>query len=798
MKKQNQLLIWAKRILVFCFAIIIIVVGSFCFLQYRSLAPIKGKLAIDGLRSPVEVIRDQWGVPHIKGKNTDDTMIALGYVMASERWFQMEIHRRVARGELAEIIGKKALPVDKLYRTLNFVEHFNKVIAKHPHSEQMKREAEAFYHGVNAYIQNNPRPIEFYLLNIPVREFTLEDAYAFIGYMSYSFGIGLRQDSFLSTLKDNATNDLFEDLRSEPSSLLQKITSNFPVEIKGVEYVHQFLLNGFAPFEGSNGWLIGKSKTLNKRAILANDPHISYSKPNLWMEIHMVVDSENPLEQKEDYGFYLPLIPFPVLYHSHQKAWGLTMSLTDDMDVYRIKRMSDSTYELDGKEEKFLESEVEIKVKGENPYIFTRRVSFFGPLLNEVYDLEKKPELRDLALHWSLYRPHNDPIRSFYQMRVAKTMNEFKAAVATGVAPGLNVLYADNEDNIAWWMFGEVLQKPHGLKSDRIIEGSKTSDVASVAYPFSSLPFSENPESGFIVSANHRPLNFFSNQRGDFQPDDRYKTILALLEKKSDWTVEATEELQHLPVNLKSQATLKYLLTFLSEQEKNQLSNDFLTELESWSGLSEHELRAPMIYYAWLRSLSMMSLDKLNPEEKNTYSQFPAEWFRLERLLKKLNPETHDHQQLVQKSFIDALNYLKKEIGSDQNKWQWGRLHTLELVHPLGMVKPLNFIFNSGPHSIDGAYMEINNMKWGQFDEGFKVKAGPSVRRIIDFHQVEKARAVLPLGISGNDFSPYSKDQLPLFLKGDFRQMNLGKEIFENTEANEAVQKLQLIPSSYR
>lgn len=794
MRKQNQLFVWIKRLLALVLGFILIMVGAYFFLQLRSLAPLEGELALEGLRSPVEVIRDQWGVPHIKGKNTEDTMMALGYVMASERWFQMEIHRRVSRGELAEIIGKKALPVDKLYRTLNFVEHFKKVIAAHPHSDQMKREAEAFYHGVNSYIQHHPRPIEFFILGIPVREFTLDDAYAFIGYMSYSFGIGLRQDAFLSTLKDNATNDLFEDLRSEPSSLFQKVSEYLPTNLKGVEYVHQFLLNGFAPFEGSNGWLIGKNKTLNKRAILANDPHISFSKPNLWMEAHLVVESENPQEVREDYGFYLPLIPFPVLYHSQDKAWGLTMSLTDDMDVYRLKKLSDSSYELDGKEEKFSESLVEIKVKGEKPYVFNRQVSYFGPVLNEVYDLEKKPELKDLALHWSLYRPHNDPIASFYQMRQAKTMQEFKAAVASGVAPGLNVLYADKDDNIAWWMFGEVLKKPHGLMTDRVLEGNKTSLLPTEAYPFSSLPFSENPESGFIVSANHRPENFFSNQRGDFQPDDRYRSILALLEKKSDWTVEATEELQHLPLNLKSQSTLNYLMSFLSDNEKNLLSKDLLTELQAWSGLSDYELRAPLIYYAWLRSLSMMSLDKLTIEEKNIYSQFPAEWFRLERLLKKLQLDSEEHRQLVQKSFQEAITYLQKEIGSEEKAWTWGRLHTLEFVHPLGMVKPLNYLFNSGPYPVDGGYMEINNMKWGQFDEGFKVKAGPSVRRIIDFHQVEKARAILPLGISGHDFSPHSKDQLPLFLRGDFRQMNLGKEIFENTEANKVVKKLLLKP----
>ena len=766
----------------------IALISTFCLVVFIYLELSKPSLhdsvSFKGIEKVVEIHRDQWGIAHIKGQKKSDVIKALGFLMASERWFQMEVHRRVARGELSEVFGEKALKVDKLYRTLDFVGHFRKVRETHPIPKELENEISWFYQGVNEYIATHPRPIEFWLTGMPVRPFSIDDAYAFIGYMSYSFGIGLRQDSFLSLMKDKLEKDFFEGLRSEPDSLFQKVSV--------VEDLHHYLIKAFSPFEGSNGWLISGKKSKSGKPILANDPHITFSKPNLWMEAHLMVEDEKGEVLKNDYGHYLPLIALPVLYHSPEKAWGLTMSLTDDMDLYKLKPINgDQAYELDGKEEAFETREESIAVKGGGNVVIKIRKSIFGPLLDHVLD-QTEEKFKDVALHWSVFKLHNDPLTSLYKMRESKDMQEFKASVATGVAPGLNILYADNKDNIGWWLFGEVEIKPNGIKTDEILQGIKRSELPSKTIAFKDLPFAENPESGFIVSANSRPMNYPTKIRGEFQPSERYDTILQLLQQKDQWSVEEIEELQTLNVNINSQSRLKFLLSFLSPNELAFLDQQFQQELKNWDGISDSEDRVPTLYYTWLKNLSMNSLTGFSDNEKNVYSQFPAEWFRMARMIKSLSVENARDQQLVISSFTQSLEELNKLLGHDENKWQWGRLHTLEFVHPLGMVFPLNYIFNEGPHAVSGAFNEINNMKWGQFNEGFLVKAGPSVRRIIDFGSIENTRAVLPLGVSGHALSPFRKNQLSLFLKGQYREVLMNKSAFQ---ANSKF-KLELVPAN--
>lgn len=746
---------------------------------------IKGKVSFKGLDKAVTIVRDQWGIPHIKGQSKKDVIHALGFMMASERWFQMEIHRRVARGELAEIFGEKALKVDKLYRTLNFVEHFKNVRKIHPIPLELEQELNWFYNGINEYIATHPRPLEFWLTGMPVRPFSIDDGYAFIGYMSYSFGIGLRQDSFLSLMQDKLEKSFYEELKSEPQNIFQKVSQ--------VEELHHFLIKAFSPIEGSNGWLIGPTRSTSGKAILANDPHITFSKPNLWMEAHLVVEEKKDGKSvilKNDYGYFLPLIALPVLYHSQDKAWGLTMSLTDDMDLYKLKtNASKSSYFLDQQPVPFEQSVATIAVKGKKAFIMPIKKSVFGPILDNVLDQSEK-RFTDVALHWSVFKLHNDPLTSLYKMRESKNMQEFKQAVSTGVAPGLNILYADQKGNIGWWLFGEVEIKPQGTKTDEILVGESIKDLPSKTIPFQELPHSENPKDGIIVSANSRPSDFPKNMRGEFQPSERYDTILHLLNQKTSWSVDELEELQTLNVNINSQSRLQFLMSFLSDKERYFLGEKLLTELTNWDGISDAEDRSPLVYYTWIKHLSMNSLKGFSEDEKNTYSQFPAEWYRFSRLLKNLQLENSLDRELVVSSFNEALKELTQKLGIDKEKWLWGKLHTLEFTHPLGMVFPLNYLFNEGPHPVSGAFNEINNMKWGQFNEGFVVKAGPSVRRIIDFGSIQKTRAVLPLGISGHGLSAFRKNQLSLFLKGQYREMSMDNSIFDSGSAF----RLDLLP----
>ncbi len=718
------------------------------------------------------IVRDEWGIPHIKAASRESAAFLLGHVFASERLFQMEMHRRIGHGRLAEVFGVKALPVDKLYRTFNFKEHFKKVRELHPHPSEMDKEFTAFLAGVNYYIKNNPKPIEFYLLGITPEEFTIDDSYAFLGYMTYSFGIGIRQDSFLSRIKKEKGPEMLKLLRNTQNEAMAKVSE--------AQKAHDFLMEGYALFEGSNGWVLGPSMTKSKKAILANDPHIVFSRPNLWMEAHIRIEDEDKNIIEDGYGFYLPLIPFPVLYQSEKKSWGLTMSLVDDMDLFKLKNANDETYELDGEKKKFEKSEVIIKVKGAADYKFERKVSIFGPVLNEVLD-QNEELYRNIAQHWAFYRDNNDALYSFYRMREAKNMQEFKKAVATGVSPGLNVLYADSENNIGWWIFGEVEKKKNGTRSDLFYEANSIKDFPVETFAFDELPHSENPASGLIVSANSRPEGFPKSLRGDFQIDDRFITIKKLLEQKNDWTLEELEEVQTIPFNIKTPSNFKHLLNFLTDNELRMLNDKIRSEFVKWNGMSDRDEVAPLIYYSWLTEISKSNVSFLSTEDQVIFSQFPEEKYKLQARIEKLDLNSKVDQDIVRETFKKALAYLEAEVGSNQNNWTWGKMHTLEFVHPFGQAAPLNYVFNAGPYSADGGYNEVNNLKWGTYKDNFKIKAGPSVRRLVEYTTPAKMRGMLPLGISGHQLSPYATNQALPFLRGEFRDFHIGAKIFETS-----------------
>jgi len=151
----------------------------------------------------------------------------------------------------------------------------------------------------------------------------------------------------------------------------------------------------------------------------------------------------------------------------------------------------------------------------------------------------------------------------------------------------------------------------------------------------------------------------------------------------------------------------------------------------------------------------------------------PNSWNFFKRVV--LNPDsvwwkTSDRKRVFTEAFNNAIESLRQELGEDSSGWAWGHLHTLEFVHPLGKVKALSRIFNIGPVEIGGAYNEINNQKPAGYTDGFKVKAGPSTRRLIDFAHPQKALGILPTGNSGHLFSPYYKDQLAMFAGGKYRE----------------------------
>ncbi len=298
-----------KLSLLVVFGIFITTIGlGYAFMCSR-VPQMDGELGLKALGAPVEVLRDSNGIAHIEAQNNRDAFRTLGYIMASERLFQMEISRRLAQGELAEVFGEKALQSDKLFRNLGLKSQSQKIIEKKIKDKtfdpDMLAEVEAYYDGVNQFIATGPMPIEFLLLGITPRPFSMVDGQSFIGLMAFSFGVAIMTEPLLTKLVTRIGGDLTADLRNEKIPIIESaVVKNKKFIIhENVLKILNDLENGFPLFEGSNGWLLSGNRSTSGFPILSNDPHISYSQPGIWFEAHLKTPTF------ETYGHFLSLIP---------------------------------------------------------------------------------------------------------------------------------------------------------------------------------------------------------------------------------------------------------------------------------------------------------------------------------------------------------------------------------------------------------------------------------------------------------------------------------------------------------
>lgn len=776
------------KILFYLFLLIIFIsIITFYWLFYSRVPEVSGKLPLKGLTAEVKVVRDSFGIPHIEAQTSTDAFRTLGFIMASERLFQMEMQKRMAYGELSELFGEKTLKMDKVFRNLQMRKQaesiFNQKIAEGKFDPQMLKEAEAFYDGVNQFQKRGPLPVEFLLLGIRPRPFTLLDAHAFIGVMSYSFGMATMQDPLFSALEARVGRKKVEELRfgfeehhrrGQKQQLYVTNEASVPVEVTDLLSA---VREGFPLFEGSNAWLLSGKRSSSGFPILASDPHITYSHPGLWFEAHIKTPDY------ESYGHHLAIIPFPVHAHNRNRGWGFTMSLTDDMDLYREKiNWKNKTYEFKKKNYPLTENTEVIKIRGKAPLVLNVYSTRHGPVMDHA--LEEK----NLALSWSFlgdFHSSTDLIDTLYRIGRANSMTEFKAAVKEGKAPGLNILYADKQ-NIAWWMFGEILLRKKSTRSDFILDGASGEDEPIRALRFDEKPFAENPPEGIIISTNNRPKAFPADQRGDFQPNDRYDTISQILAQKEKWDLEELKTIQTLSINFENKLILQKLLEITDRHPfwKDKGYEHFLETLKKWDFQSKKEKLAPLIYYSWLGFLNRLVLQGFNREDFIIFSRLSSGSAFSKYILNNDDSlwwDGRSQEKVLLKAFDETISFLSAELGSDYRQWNWGKMHTLELSHPLGMIKPLGKIFNLGPYAMDGAVQEINNQRYAGIN--FKIGAGPSTRRLIDFASPERAWGVLPAGNSGHILSPYYKDQVGLFSEGNYRGEFMNDADYKNADA---------------
>lgn len=771
--------------------LLILVVVYFGYSKYN--APMySGDLEIAHLSEKVTVYFDENGVPHINAQNQKDAYIALGYLHAQDRLWQMELIRRISSGRLSEIFGEQLLKTDIFFSGMGIEEAAEKTMQNLDKDSEFYQLTQAYLDGVNQYIENGKTPLEFLMVGVEKEKYTLKDIYNVFGYMSFSFVVAHKTDPLLTEVKEKLGEPYLNELlgRSSEYLTINKMDSISKIEANFSKSVSTIMDNmPVSPLIGSNSWVIGADKTKNGKVIFANDPHIGFAQPSVWYQNHIKTPDF------EMYGFNIALMPFPLLGHNKNYAYGLTMLANDDLNFYIEENNPENANEYKTSEgyQTYNIVTKNIKIKDGIDTTFQVKVSKHGPIMNGL--ISHLQDERPIAMHWLYTQLENEMLEVSYGISHSKTLNDFKQSVSKIHAPGLNVMYGDAEDNIAWFASAKLYQLRDSLSPKTFLDGASGQDEITEILDFKENPKAINPKWNYVYSANHQPDSVRGKlYPGYYQPENRSKRIVTLLEAKNDFTKKDVAEMLYDVTSSVDHIFANDLLNSIENSDLSVSEKQALDILQKWKGDYLQTSIAPTIYNRFLYEFL-----------KNTYQDELGDAFGLfinSQLQDQVLPnqierensvwwdniDTKDKietkKEIITTSYRNAIAFLQNQLGENIESWMWERVISVEYEHAIGKAGGLlRKYFNVGPFKTRGGNEVINNQIFRLNESGiYNVTAGPSTRRVVDFSDVENGLSIIPTGQSGNVFSDYYDNQAKKYLEGKFIKMSLNEEDIKQSE----------------
>jgi penicillin amidase len=727
-----------------------------------------------------------------------DMYRALGYVHAQDRLFQMEMVRRLARGELAEVLGPKLLETDKLFRTLGIRAKAEDMGSKLNPTKPADMALISYLDGINQFQNTHPVPLEFEILKIPKRPFTPQDTFAVSGYLAYSFAQAFKAEPALTQIRDKLGPDYLRifDLDWHPEGVtepLAKLTPKPHVRLAldsqdwaGLGQLAQLSQDaldaaGVPAFEGSNAWAISGARTTSGKPLLAGDPHIAYSAPSVWYEAHLTAPGFDL------YGHYQALNPFALLGHNDKFGWSLTMFENDDVDLIaeKINPANPNQVSIKSQWVDMTTRTETIKVKGQADVQLTLRRSPHGPIITDAF--KENFGTTPIAMWWAFLETENPVMAAFYELNRADSRQKARGAAEKIHAPGLNVVWANAGGDIGWWAAAKLPIRPAGVNPSFILDGSTAEADKTGFYNFSFNPQEENPARGYIVSANHQPKPASGVPVPGYYclPDRVQRLDGALRDPDKKWDTAAAQALQLDSGNGYGPRVLKDLMPILKAVTTDPYQKAFLEPLDLWDGDYSRESMAALLFTQLMYELAHAALaDEMGEVQFNNLLKTYALDSALPRLVADANSpwwdnvntkQTESRFETVRIAWVKTIQHLESVYGKDLLKWNWGTAHTLTHAHPLGQQKPLDSLFNVGPFKVPGGRETPNNLNFAMGPAPWAVRSGPSTRRVVDFAHPDKAMGINPVGQSGVLFDAHYDDQAEFFAQGLYQPMHLGQ-----------------------
>lgn len=749
----------------------------------RELPQVDGTIAIAGVSGPVSVVRDKLGVPHIRAASYDDLFFAQGFVTAQDRLWQMDISRRYAAGNLAELLGPALLRHDRRQRYLQIRAACEKAVGQL--DAQQRHYLEMYAKGVNAFIDStrDRLPLEFKILRYSPSRWRLEDSLLIGANMNQmlntQYDLELKREKVIRHLVPEEIADLYPmtswrdlppakqanpSIDDEPVPGRRNSNSKEDEEDEkdndGASTKTSALISAFARptcdmcVPGSNNWVVSGAHTASGKPLLSNDMHIEHSIPDIWYEAHL---TKGDGQDYDVAGVTLPGLPFVIVGHNRHIAWGFTNLGPDVQDLFVEQfNASGEVATPQGWRAPQKTHEV-IHVKGKPDEAFDVIVTRHGPIITPTL----KDENRQLALEWTIYDPSTLGI-PFLEINSAKNWKEFRSAFSKFGGPGQNVVYADIDGHIGYQATGKI---PIRAAGDGLLpqSGADAAHDWTGYVPFDQLPSVYDPPSGLLATANGRitPDGYPHLLANVWWLPYRTARIFHLLEqgprlKPSDMLTIQTD----ITSELERFFSDRFVYAIDHSKSASQRVHQAGEIMRGWDGRMEKNSAAATIAY-WSRRNLMKLL--LTPKMGDDFSNY--DWGLSGPALE--NIITHKPARWLPSgysSYDDVLvAAVQKTVDSDRaprdlKKWEWGHQLPVEVQHPVfGSIPLLSHFTGTGSHLQSGSGSTVK-----QVGSDF----GPSERLTVDFSNMDQSTLNIVIGQSGHLFSPHYKDQFQAWYEG--------------------------------
>lgn len=746
------------------FVILLIILGFLLFFPgyfFFSKPKYKGKESLKGLREEVEIITDRWGVPHIYAANETDLFFACGYIHANERMWQMDLTRRMGFGRLSELFGEALLKRDKYARVMGLKEATMRDYARI--SSEVKDILIAYSQGVNAWLNSRQWkwPPEFSILRYrpepwkPIDTLIIKQVMAML--LSTDFPSEVVRSNLIYRLGHDKALQILEEGVEAPSFETGKASLS---RLMDIVYPQQ-----------SNNWILSGDRTVSGKPLLANDPHLEINLPPVWYEVHLHCPSFNVI------GVTIPGLPWVIIGHNDDIAWGVSNSAIDAQDLFieKFNETQDMYWEKDEWKPLMRKEEV-ILIKGRKEperleVLWTSR----GPVISpHVIDSENP-----ISLKWTIHEGDR-AVEAGYLLNKAKNWDDFARALSLFDSPSQNFGYADRNNNIGNYLAGKI---PLRTKEAALFpfpswrEGGNWQGYLEE----NQKPIQYNPETGMIITANQKilPEDFPFYVSVDWDAPFRANRIRELLQQKEKHSVSSIQSLQGDIHSKKGELFFPLIRQIVGTTGKLEQALDIL---QNWD-LQMNAGNAPALYATFMNYLpEEIFQDELGEDFRSFDFLFRRKMAGTLRILSdpdslwfdnKGTPEIENREDVIKSALLKAYNRLDWSHGSPDN-WDWSKMNAIRYKHPLGRIFLFRF-FNLGsrPSSGNAFTVKVN------YVTPQKTSWSSSYRQIIDLSDWDDSKCVITSGQSGHFMSRFYDNQVSLWLGGEYHPMIFSQERVE-------------------